>query len=113
MDSDFLLALNLPVAFALLIVLRLLTPYLVLEAGSLYQYLFYFLIALGRLLTFIPPIAVYFDRQYVTTVSEWTPSKLYYLMIIPSIVNVIPAIAYSYNRHKYVVVPRNGDSRCG
>ena len=101
----FLLALNLPVALALFIVLELLTPYLVMESGSPYQYIFYLLIALGWLLTFISPVAVYFDRQYVASVSEWTPSKLYYLMIIPSIVNVILAIAYSYYRHKYVGVP--------
>lgn len=101
----FLLALTLPVAFALFIVVELLTPYLVMESGSPHQYIFYALIALGWLLTFISPLAVHFDRKYVASVSEWTPSKLYYLMIIPSLVNVILAIAYSYNRHKHVGVP--------
>lgn len=101
----FLLAINLPLAIALFLVLEILTPYLVMEGGSPYQYIFYVLIALGWLLTFISPIAVYFDRQYVASTSEWTPSKLYYLMIIPSFVNVILAIVYSYNRHKYVGIP--------
>lgn len=101
----FLLALNLPVTVALFAVLELLLPYLVLESGSPYQYIIYSLIAFGWLLTFISPIAVYFDRQYLAAVSEWTPSKLYYLMIIPFLVNVILAIVYSYQRHKYVGAP--------
>jgi len=66
----------------------------------------YFLIAMAWLLPLASPIAVYYDRQYVATHSDWKPSALYYLMVFPAvIVGDIIAIAYLYNRHKFIGKP--------
>ena len=61
------------------------------------------------LIYILPPlsgIALFFDRKYVLSVSDWAPSLLYYLMVIPGM--VIPdliAIIYLYERHKYAGTP--------
>ena len=42
----------------------------------------------------------------------WTPSALYFLMVVPAVAPVVAA-AYVYRRHQYVGVPANplADSR--
>lgn len=59
---------------------------------------------LGGVLTLLSPLIVYFDKQYVTAVSDWDPSGWYYWMIAPPLTLVLP-FAYLYERHKYVDVP--------
>lgn len=56
-------------------------------------------------LSLMVPVAVYFDRRFLAFVSEWQPSRLYYLMVVPVSVSTILAIVYIYKRHKYVGVP--------
>ncbi|WP_227377906.1 hypothetical protein [Haladaptatus halobius] len=59
---------------------------------------------LGGFLTLLSPLIIYFDKQYVTAVSDWNPSGWYYWMIIPVIGFVLPYL-YLYERHKYVDTP--------
>ncbi|ODR79855.1 hypothetical protein BG842_04915 [Haladaptatus sp. W1] len=59
---------------------------------------------LAWILAFLSPLIVYFDKQYVTAVSDWTPSGWYYLMIAPPLTLVLPFV-YLYERHKYVGTP--------
>lgn len=49
-------------------------------------------------------VAYHFDRKYVTSISDWKPAKMYYLMgwLITLGVGLILAAAYLYQRHKYV-----------
>lgn len=101
----FLLAIDLPLLVLLFVVASATTQSLVMEPENPFDVLFYLLVAAGWLLTVLSPIAVYFDRQYVASLTEWTPSKLYYLMIFPFFINTILAIAYIYNRHRYLGMP--------
>lgn len=55
--------------------------------------------------TFASVVALYFDRKYVAVVSEWNPSKWYYLMAIPTLITDILAVVYLYNRHKRIGPP--------
>ena len=64
----------------------------------------YVLIGLLWLLSFVAPVAVYFDRKYVAAVSDWSPSLAYYLVILPAF-GVLLAAIYAYERHQYVGVP--------
>ena len=52
-------------------------------------------------------VAVHFDRKYVTSVSEWNPKGMYYLIGLFAAVGVgiVLGIAYLYNRHRFVGVP--------
>lgn len=59
---------------------------------------------LGSAIMLLSPLIVYFDKQYVTAVSDWTPSGWYYLMIAPPLTLVLPFV-YLYERHKYVGTP--------
>jgi len=60
-------------------------------------------ILLGYALTLFSPLFVYFDKQYVESVSTWTPSSWYYLMPFPPLTFL--SIVYIYQRHEYVGVP--------
>ncbi|WP_227357101.1 DUF4407 domain-containing protein [Haladaptatus salinisoli] len=59
---------------------------------------------LGGVIMLLSPLIVYFDKQYVTTVSDWDPSGWYYWMIVPPLALVLPYL-YLYERHKYVGTP--------
>ena len=59
---------------------------------------------LGSVIMLLSPLIVYFDKRYVTTVSDWEPSGWYYWMIIPPLALVLPYL-YLYERHKYVGTP--------
>ena len=50
------------------------------------------------------PVGIYFDRQYVGFVSDWTPSQLYYMALIPGW-GLLIAMVYIYNRHDNIGVP--------
>lgn len=52
----------------------------------------------------LAPAAVYFDRKYVATVSEWTPSRLYYLTFVTGLGDML-AIVYLLQRHRYLGTP--------
>jgi hypothetical protein len=58
---------------------------------------------LGYALTLVSPLFVYLDKQYIESVSTWTPSSWYYLMPFPPLTFL--SIVYIYQRHKYVGVP--------
>lgn len=58
------------------------------------------------LLTLSSSVAVYFDRQYVTATSDWSPSRIYYLMVVPArAIGELSPFVYLYHRHQYVGVP--------
>jgi hypothetical protein len=38
------------------------------------------------------------DRQYVSQRSDWTPSRLYYLMSVPSLFATLVAVVYVFRR---------------
>jgi len=59
---------------------------------------------LALVLTILSPLFIYFDRQYVKSVSEWEPSGRYYWMAFPLVTHIV-AIIYVYRRHKYVGIP--------
>ena len=62
------------------------------------------IVLLGFVLTLFAPIAVYFDRKYVTAVSNWTPSEWYFLIVLPPFSLVLPYV-YLYRRQRYVSKP--------
>lgn len=49
--------------------------------------------------------AVYFDRKYVSTASDWTPSLAYYAVIVPGFIAELIVLVYLHQRHKYVGTP--------
>ncbi len=63
-------------------------------------------VALGVALALCSPAFVYFDRQYLAAEDAWTPSALYYLMVVPAVAPLVAA-AYVYRRHQHVGVPAN------
>lgn len=50
------------------------------------------------------PLGVHYDRKYVAAVADWRPSLAYYLTFA-SIVGVLLAAIYVYERHEHVGVP--------
>lgn len=50
---------------------------------------------------FVSPIAFYLDQKYVTSVSQWSPSKAYYLVVIPYLSIIVSAV-YLYKRKSIV-----------
>jgi len=50
---------------------------------------------------FVSPILLYLDQKYIKSVSQWSPSKLYYLVVIPY-VSIIVSAVYLYNRRSIV-----------
>lgn len=52
----------------------------------------------------VSPVGVYFDRKYVSEVSEWTPSEWYYLSFLGGI-GVLLCTVYVWKRYKYVGIP--------
>jgi hypothetical protein len=56
---------------------------------------------LGFALTLGSPLFVHLDKQYVKSVSAWTPPGWYYLMFFVPLLSIV----YIYQRHKYVGVP--------
>lgn len=67
------------------------------------------LVLFGGIVYLIPllsGVAFYFDRKYVAAASDWTPSLLYYLMALPSLVTTdVLSLIYLYQRHRYVGTP--------
>jgi len=47
-------------------------------------------------------LAVSFDRQAVAEQTEWTPSRLYYLIGVPVVFNIVLLGQYIYTRRRYV-----------
>ncbi|MGB9964828.1 hypothetical protein [Halobacterium hubeiense] len=97
------LAATFPVALALSVVLPP-DPFAMLPVFAV--------VALGFVLALCSPVFVYFDRQYLAAEAAWTPSALYYLMVVPAVAPFL-ALAYVYRRHRRVGVPANplADSR--
>lgn len=50
-------------------------------------------------------IAMHFDRQCVSSISDWTPTRLYYLMFL-GYLGMVLAVIYVYHRHRIIGVPR-------
>ncbi|MUV60432.1 hypothetical protein [Halobacterium sp. CBA1126] len=63
-------------------------------------------VLVGLALALCSPAFVYFDRQYLAAEAAWTPSALYYLMVVPAVAPFL-ALAYVYRRHQRVGVPAN------
>lgn len=49
-------------------------------------------------------VAVYFDRKYVSSVSEWTPTRLYYFTFL-GYPGMMIALVYVWRRHRVLGVP--------
>lgn len=99
----FLLAAELPLLVVLYVFSRtFITP---MPLTSSFGWVFFELTRLGILLSVVSILAVHFDRQYAASVSDWHPSRLYYLMAVPTLVNVGIAIAYLYDRHRHIGTP--------
>lgn len=52
----------------------------------------------------VSSVAVHYDRQYVASVSEWTPTRLYYFTFL-GYVGMMLAIVYVWRRHRILGVP--------
>lgn len=52
----------------------------------------------------VSSVAVHFDRQYVASVSDWTPTRLYYFTFL-GYVGMLLAIHYVWRRHRLLGVP--------
>jgi len=61
-------------------------------------------ILVGFALALCSPAFVHFDRQYLAAERSWTPSVLYYVMVVPAVAPFVAA-AYVYQRHRRVGVP--------
>ena len=63
-----------------------------------------FTVSLYAVVILIPfaVLAVSFDRQAVAEQTEWTPSRLYYLIGVPVVFNIVLLGQYIYTRRKYV-----------
>lgn len=90
---------TLVVVFPMMVVVGLITP-----PDALYALFTAPLALLTLVLTVLSPLFIYFDRQYVESVSEWEPSGWYYWMAFPLVTHIV-AIIYVYRRHKYVGIP--------
>jgi hypothetical protein len=91
------LAVTLPVAIALSVVL---------PPDAFAMLPVFAVVALGFVLALCSPVFVHLDKQYLVATSEWTPSALYYLMVVPAVAPLVAA-AYVYRRHEHVGVPAN------
>lgn len=52
----------------------------------------------------VSPASVYFDRRHLTRTVGWTPSRAYYLAVIPG-VNLLVGAAYLWQRHRALADP--------
>lgn len=52
----------------------------------------------------VSSVGVYFDRQYVASVSDWTPTRVYYFTFL-GYLGMILAIHYVWRRHRILGVP--------
>ena len=48
---------------------------------------------------------LYYDRRYVATVSEWSPTPWYFLMFFVPVVGYLITVVYLVRRHRRVGVP--------
>lgn len=48
---------------------------------------------------------LYYDRRYVSTVSDWSPSAWYFLMFFVPFVGYFVTILYLFRRHRRIGVP--------
>ncbi|WP_231182937.1 hypothetical protein [Haladaptatus sp. DYF46] len=62
------------------------------------------LIVVSYAFSLFAPFALYHDRKYVSTQSEWTPTLLYLFVFVP-LLNVPIAILYLARRHRCVGIP--------
>jgi len=91
------LAASLPVALAFSLVLPP-DPFSMLPVAAV--------VLVGFALALCSPAFVYFDRQYLAAERAWTPSVLYYVMVVPAVAPFVAA-AYVYQRYRHVGVPEN------
>ena len=47
-------------------------------------------------------LAIHFDRQIVADRTEWTPSRVYYLIGVPVVFNLVLLVQYLYRRRTYI-----------
>jgi len=95
------LAASLPVALAFSLAFSLVLPpdpFSMLPVAAV--------VLVGFALALCSPAFVYFDRQYLAAERAWTPSVLYYAMVVPAVAPFVAA-AYVYQRHRRVGVPEN------
>lgn len=52
----------------------------------------------------VSSVGVYFDRQFVSSVSDWTPSRLYYLTFL-GYFGMFLAVLYVWRRHQVLGAP--------
>ena len=98
--------LAIPVLFALWLVVTIFTMSIARfvplnVSGYLTTYLAGEIILVSYTVALLSLPAVYSDRQYVRKHSEWKPTILYYLMVIP-LFNVPIACFYLFFRHRHV-----------
>ncbi|WP_152040869.1 hypothetical protein [Salinigranum salinum] len=55
-------------------------------------------------LSLLAPFVVHHDRRHVAARTAWTPSVLYYLVVVP-LVNVLVATLYLWRRHRQLGRP--------
>ena len=87
------------VIFPMMVVIVLVTP-----PDALFVIFSAPLALLAFVLTVLSPLFIYFDKQYVKSISEWEPSGRYYWIAFPLVTHIV-AIIYVYRRHKYVGIP--------
>ncbi|KZN22542.1 hypothetical protein A4G99_18905 [Haladaptatus sp. R4] len=73
-------------------------------SGYLTTYLAGGIILVSYAVALLSLVAVYSDRQYVRKHSEWKPTILYFLMVIP-LLNVPIACLYLFFRHRHIGIP--------
>jgi hypothetical protein len=93
-----------------LAVAHVIATLLAVVAAGTTQRLFWFdviadLVVVGIVIGPAAIIGLYYDRQYVESISEWTPSAGYLLLLFVPVVGYFAVARYLYKRHRYVGIP--------
>ena len=100
-DKWWVLVVVQPIWFLLLLVIGLFSTA---AQTAIFSDIAYPMVLVGIVLLLLCPIGVHFDRKYVAAVADWRPSIAYYLTFA-SLVGVLLAAMYLYERHEHVGVP--------
>lgn len=88
------------------VLLTLLVAGLVVELGeAAYAALTRLFMGLVFLVAIFAVAGLYYDRRYVATVSEWSPTRWYFLMFFVPLVGYLITVLYLFRRHRRVGVP--------
>jgi hypothetical protein len=109
-DSDrwWLVLLAIPLVFLCWLSLSVvglgIAPYVPLQLTGLVVEVQGALVVASFALSFLAPFVVHHDRRHVAARTPWTPSVLYYLVVVP-LVNVLVATLYLWRRHRQLGRP--------